>query len=400
MSIYYPLKGSEIRLLKVDASQEGEASISCQMMVASPLGNGYPAYNALSYTWGSEDTTREILINGLSFSVRLNLYRVLQKMIDSQWLRGQATIGDLWWIDAICINQDDHLEKEHQVAIMGDIYRLSDLTLAWLGEEEYGSHLAISYLSGLGEFEVAQTQEAKAFLLDGDAAKCLRALKWLFRRSWWVRAWTLQEYVIPENFIFVCGDDTFGRRRFERAISWLTSLASYIREHIQLSKLEGYEIAWKRRKLRDRRYDSPELPLCDALVYAGGSVASKSRDCVYSLLGLVTDHTLLKIEPQYDIETDDATIFENLIRSQINYTQCIDIICFSNNMPGSLNYPTWVPYWPNHSSKANDRMAWQSFPSLATVSTRRKSDGVEGGEKASVLQVPWGDLGSLYINES
>ncbi|KAJ8130391.1 hypothetical protein O1611_g3242 [Lasiodiplodia mahajangana] len=381
MSIYFALSEGEIRLLKVDSGREGEAMISCQM-IAVPLRTGHPAYKALSYTWGGEDTAMEISINGLSFSIRLNLYRVLQKMIKPPWLGGQATPGELWWIDAICIDQDNHLEKEQQVAMMGDVYRFSDLTVGWLGEAEYGSHLAVSYLSGLGEFESTQMQEAKAFLLDGDFAKCLRALKWLFRRSWWVRAWTLQEYVIPENFVFVCGDSTIGRRRFERAISWLTSLASYVQEHIQFSKLEGYEIAWKRRKLRDRRYDSLELPLCDALIYAGGSAASKGRDCVYSLLGLVTDHVILEIEPQYDVDIDDATIFEKIIRSQINHAQCIDIICFSNTTPGSLGCPTWVPYWPSHSSKANDRMAWQSFPSLANISVRAKPDGGKG-EKAS-----------------
>ena len=37
------------------------------------------------------------------------------------------------WIDAVCINQNDISERNHQVLLMGDIYRGATTVLSWLG---------------------------------------------------------------------------------------------------------------------------------------------------------------------------------------------------------------------------------------------------------------------------
>ena len=39
------------------------------------------------------------------------------------------------WADAICINQQDLLEKNSQVAMMRSIYQTSEQVIVWLGEE-------------------------------------------------------------------------------------------------------------------------------------------------------------------------------------------------------------------------------------------------------------------------
>ena len=36
------------------------------------------------------------------------------------------------WIDAICINQDDHKEKQKQVQLMREIYFCSNRLIVWL----------------------------------------------------------------------------------------------------------------------------------------------------------------------------------------------------------------------------------------------------------------------------
>jgi hypothetical protein len=39
-------------------------------------------------------------------------------------------------VDAICINQNDNKEKQHQIAIMADIYGRAETAIMWLGEPE------------------------------------------------------------------------------------------------------------------------------------------------------------------------------------------------------------------------------------------------------------------------
>ena len=66
-------------------------------------------------------------------TVGLNLFYALESLTrgddnDEPW--------DSIWIDAICINQDDEVEKGAQISLMGSIYTLCKRTIVWLGEEE------------------------------------------------------------------------------------------------------------------------------------------------------------------------------------------------------------------------------------------------------------------------
>ncbi|KAK3901582.1 heterokaryon incompatibility, partial [Staphylotrichum tortipilum] len=48
------------------------------------------------------------------------------------------------WIDAICINQTDVVEKSHQIGLMARIYSQSTIMLMWLGPEDATSSAALA----------------------------------------------------------------------------------------------------------------------------------------------------------------------------------------------------------------------------------------------------------------
>ncbi|KAF2026782.1 hypothetical protein EK21DRAFT_73498, partial [Setomelanomma holmii] len=102
------------------------------------------AYQCLSYTWalpfsesvldnrtsetGNNITvgsavSNEITVNGARLNVGANLYHFLEKYTDMPI-----------WIDAICINQEDDLEKSSQVERMADVHAGADAMLLWLGD--------------------------------------------------------------------------------------------------------------------------------------------------------------------------------------------------------------------------------------------------------------------------
>ena len=64
-------------------------------------------FMALSYTWGDPTVRREVLVNGHSLMVTLNVEACLRE------LRSKHYIQQGWklWIDAICINQEDIVER-------------------------------------------------------------------------------------------------------------------------------------------------------------------------------------------------------------------------------------------------------------------------------------------------
>ncbi|PVH77425.1 hypothetical protein DL98DRAFT_368143, partial [Cadophora sp. DSE1049] len=94
-----------------------------------------PRYWALSYTWGDPGVTECISMDGHDITITANLRAALWNLRLSTRIR---TI----WIDAICINQKDLLERNQQVQIMPDIYSNAYGVLIWLGESSENSGLA------------------------------------------------------------------------------------------------------------------------------------------------------------------------------------------------------------------------------------------------------------------
>ena len=76
-------------------------------------------YWALSYIWGDASKTQTILLNEAPFRVTENLHAALRKLVEEHH---HVEDGDKLWVDAICINQCDLAEREHEVTRMGQIY--------------------------------------------------------------------------------------------------------------------------------------------------------------------------------------------------------------------------------------------------------------------------------------
>lgn len=73
------------------------------------------------------------------------------------------------WIDAICINQVDNVEKDAQIALMTQIYSKAERTLVWLGAPADGSHLVIPEIPSFTQklFDWGKRLYPKDFALAG-----------------------------------------------------------------------------------------------------------------------------------------------------------------------------------------------------------------------------------------
>ena len=83
------------------------------------------AYTALSYVWGPPEPIYSVDLDGHTFSVRKNLWLFLAEVI-------KAKTPDWFFIDAICIKQNDIDERGTQVRLMKDIYRNADEVRIWI----------------------------------------------------------------------------------------------------------------------------------------------------------------------------------------------------------------------------------------------------------------------------
>tara|TARA_R110002060_G_scaffold28376_2_gene38395 strand:+ start:200 stop:817 length:618 start_codon:yes stop_codon:yes gene_type:complete len=135
--IYRPLGPNQIRLLTLLPDASDEKSIRCTLEEVSLDRDEqpFPSYKALSYTWGSAKDLLDITVNGLPLKATSNLKAALENFRDSEYAQSTITL----WVDAICINQKDAIEKSTQVRLMREIFSQAEETWIWLGPEAHGS---------------------------------------------------------------------------------------------------------------------------------------------------------------------------------------------------------------------------------------------------------------------
>lgn len=100
-------------------------------------------YIALSYVWADVDNPVEVIINGAAVPLFRNLWEALRQ------LRRQHVISWLW-IDAVCINQRDKVEKSWLVNDMRSIFEEAQAVYHWLGPASHDSDFAMDQLARFG----------------------------------------------------------------------------------------------------------------------------------------------------------------------------------------------------------------------------------------------------------
>ena len=118
--LYQPIHFWQFRVLRLHASRDVNAPLSCTLLVANMIhlemvalqSNGLEIeYDALSYSWGRPEFTVSILCNDLQVPITRHLADALRHLRPSD--------KDMsLFVDAICINQYDLPEKGQQVQLM------------------------------------------------------------------------------------------------------------------------------------------------------------------------------------------------------------------------------------------------------------------------------------------
>jgi hypothetical protein len=178
---YRPLDHSQqsIRLIKILPDLSPDGMIMCEMWHATIQSR----YQCLSYRWGSPANPRTVLIKDiLSASLEERPCTVGQNLHDFlNAARGHAGLGDTFWIDALCIDQNNGPERNHQVTQMGNIYSQASSVVIWLGNYSKPYHK-------YGDKYYDDTWDE------------------LGKNEYWTRAWITQEFVLARDIVFLIGD--------------------------------------------------------------------------------------------------------------------------------------------------------------------------------------------------
>ncbi|KUJ23875.1 HET-domain-containing protein [Mollisia scopiformis] len=434
---------TSIRLLKLHTFPG--TNHSCEKDLFSPLKcslvtvdlSDNPAYAALSYTWGdpkiyysSEDEIvaqsdwycqcHTMEIDGEEVTISTNLYTAL---ISLRYVKSAARYAEhnnvhedciYIWIDALCINQSDVSEKSSQVQLMGRIYSQSLHVLVWLGGADPISDSSIVLLEMLialclptrnadGKYiglellpEMALDDPRFYEILGLSEHISIQIWSRLFaflNRSWFRRAWVIQELGLAVKATFICGLHLFNDAHLRKWILLLSDMKILSKlEDLEPLLVSGHELtehqllqraswpttssyslyksqdvnAWDidmfmfLEYVRQKRKESKEISLLDQTVKRNAAFlpisqtimlyrsteASDPRDKIYAFLGISHGGTVpipQSLAPNYSLSPRQVYIqwAEFMISSDTHL--CLLSMVEDHSVRKMDGIPSWVP---------------------------------------------------------
>lgn len=293
-----------IRLIKVLPDLSPSGLVQCALSTHQ----NNPPYTCLSYVWGSATSRRQILLDGKLFCAQQNLWNFLNSA------RSFGDPAEFFWIDAVCIDQTNTPERNHQVAHMGMIYRSASQVMIWLGTRESTSR----FLTTTRELhcEVARSGDPNSMErirsawddfqvadVDQFSDDCVQFATDVY----WTRAWITQEVILASK-IWICTDKCGVRTKHLMALYFLAFLTPnkyFDRER----RMRGAGANANKYITNTVWRDGRRYSMMDLLANYPNRVSHASRDKVYSLTHMATDGGSIPIN--YDLT--DTEFFHDLI---------------------------------------------------------------------------------------
>jgi hypothetical protein len=363
--LYRPLSTTplEIRIVTLKPGPWA-AEIKCEFNHA--FIEELPVYEALSYTWGNLNDVRSISLGGFPWNVTANLETALR------YLRYPDNPRNIW-VDALCINQEDIVEKEEQVRRMRHIYARATTIVSWTGVPSHNSDTAFDVIERLATcFYNAPEAPPIADIAAGDLKRIgfdPTGADWdavwdFLNRPYWERIWVVQELAAfgttmqyqrdpeePEKGVIVCGDRCMPRWMFD----FICLLLEVIERSIGFISPQGIEEPRRTMKLRggtrgsgmftmllqfDGPTDGETRNVGKILLRTRSFRATDPHDKIYALLGLMRREDAMDIPVDYSKPVE--AVLTDIVKSLIRRDRSLSFLLY--NHPESIhNLPSWLP---------------------------------------------------------
>ncbi|KAM7199980.1 Heterokaryon incompatibility protein (HET) domain containing protein [Rhypophila sp. PSN 637] len=346
--------GPYIRLLHLRPGTDKDAPIEAKLDIV-PLHHGHSNFEALSYVWGQE-LDREGLklqhpIPGDNGSTESGIGITANLAVALRHLRYPDRTRILW-VDAVCINQNDVVEKTSQVSIMNHIYRRAQRVLIWMGPARDRSDWVLAHLNNVYGEERAMQDEKENNTAEGLGTPATKqalltqpqtfAFAQMLNREWYTRVWIVQELCVAKEAFVICGDSSAPWDAIQTAFKTLDESS----DAWQPSSLLNYGITRHRalERLHFLTAAGQYVGLDEALIRCRWFRATCPLDKVYALLGISTRDP--GIRPDYAASPETA--FKRVMQAMLLRSTVPDLLDFVVS-PASVRrnprLPSWVPDW-------------------------------------------------------
>lgn len=287
--------------------------------------------------------------NGKFLPITENLYEALSYTMDASKLTESTWL----WVDQICIDQGTLQERNHQVQIMRHVYKNAEEVIIWLGnwkpQLDYIEYLlpeALPIRNFYAKYFPGEGDDADMPLVDlylnntpQDIAK-MQALRLLFERPWFTRAWVVQEAAMAKRDTVLIGSkQTTMLQLYAICCACLYSTRDLrgvnTRSILEATRLRLTEIlSWRRQWLTRyvSLYGQNKFHLVNTMNRIGGLYnASDPKDLVYAFVGMCeTDAYTIRVDYGLKLEK----VFEEMARYLIKSSGKLRLLGHCDRIPG------------------------------------------------------------------
>ncbi|KAH6712510.1 heterokaryon incompatibility protein-domain-containing protein [Leptodontidium sp. MPI-SDFR-AT-0119] len=349
---------SHFRLVILHPALEDSDDIKCTLQYADLSNPG--EFEALSYAWGDQAEKQTITLNNQKFEVTSNLANALRNLRN---LGPHNRLARTFWIDAICIDQRNEIERNAQVRRMDVIYESAREVVVWLGrysepedalgkfEEQYGYEpfpqltydtfqkmsLALNRWVTFEANEDGMTFDLNRFIDDDAASLCYFSR--ICNRAWFHRLWVFQEVSLARKVVLVCGRCTMDMELIsEVADSLSRSGMSSVAFDEMPEDPAIHESAWRVQRMFSTT--TKKTSLWKLLKETRELKCTDPRDKLIAIHGLMTEDD--KEDICIDYTQSIAEMYKGWAKRRMVRTGRLDIFSYCNESNG-LDLPSWVP---------------------------------------------------------
>ncbi|KAJ8069679.1 hypothetical protein OCU04_000107 [Sclerotinia nivalis] len=311
------------------------------------------SFEALSYVWGPQNDQVEIQVvprfstHGLVLNPGGSLF-VGQALANAlQHLRRENEERTLW-IDALCIDQPNKVEKQGQIRRMDEIYRLAPRVIIWLGPGTANSEMALSTLEYLGT-QVEVTLDGRKFASPSAEQKfwfsekvdlpytaaTWKAIHDLLNRTYFRRLWIIQEVSLANGHaIMQCGDKSAPLVLFRKAVACLYSKSNLPYEGLRPLVLECVRITESHRG----------KTLMALLENSRQQQCQDPKDKIYGILGIAPKRFAKLIRPDYSDGVSVTDTYRDMFLDHMRHFGRWELFACEQS-DRKIQGPSWVPDW-------------------------------------------------------
>ncbi|CZR68417.1 uncharacterized protein PAC_18316 [Phialocephala subalpina] len=347
---------AQIRFVYIDPAKRASDPLRCQLKTVDMSSN--PQYIAISYTWGGTNRSRPLILNGKLMHITVSLEQALYHF------RSLFLSDTPFWIDALCINQEDNMEKSTEIRRMLSIYKAATKVVVWLGLSNEGAVAALDKMNEFIGFYINSNkpldESAKEFVTDMDnARRTIYQIQDLMRRPWFSRVWIVQEVAAAKEILYLCGSQSAPGQLLPSIVdaidnTTLKDLRKSVDEGIDWESDQGtfimlqHDVNWiairffKLLESVTRQVDPP--PLWDLILTLKDyeAQATDPRDYIFALLGIANDSAALGIAADYSLST--SACYTHVAKAFLKKGY-MRILWLCTQPKSQANLPSWVPDW-------------------------------------------------------